>query len=75
MPKPVLSATKAGRKSGKRFANQVHYRRPTGRWVDAMVVGGSGTSLNLRLVGYPQATRELTGIAKMTSRTQVNVWR
>lgn len=74
MPKPNPPASKTGRRAASRFPNTVTYRAANGHTFEAKIVGGSGTSLNLRVPQYPVASRELTGIAKRTSRTQTNVW-
>ena len=68
-----LSVTKAagGNPSGHRTVN---YTDARGRTRLAKVVGGSGTTLNLRIPQYPQANRALTGITKRTAVNQTNVW-
>lgn len=52
----------------------VIYHNVDGGTMDAVVEGGSGTSLNLYVPGLPKAYRHKTGVAKATVRTQTNVW-
>jgi hypothetical protein len=50
------------------------YRNVDGTMMDAVVEGGSGTSLDLFVPLLPVASRHKTGVAKMTARTQTDVW-
>lgn len=52
----------------------VMYRNVDGGTMDAVVTGGSGTSLNLYVPHLPKANQNKTGIAKATARNQTNVW-
>lgn len=74
MPRVALSAAKAHRKEGSRYANTVTYRNAKGGTVEAKVVGGSGDTLDLRLPHHPPANRELEDIPRRTNLTQTNVW-
>lgn len=59
------------RSSGR---STVMYRNVDGTMMDAVVEGGTGTSLDLFVPQLPVASRHKTGIAKMTDRTQTDVW-
>ena len=52
----------------------VQYRNVDGFTMDAVVEGGTGTSLNLWVPHLPVANRHKTGIAKATGLKQTNVW-
>lgn len=52
----------------------VSYRHTDGTFHDAIVTGGTGASLNLRVPSLPKVARDKTGVAKMTARNQTNVW-
>jgi hypothetical protein len=64
-PKP------APRSSGRQA---VSYRHVDGSVMDAVVEGGTGTSLNLWVPHLPKANQHKTGVAKRTARAQTNVW-
>lgn len=52
----------------------VNYVDEKGRTRDAVVTGGTGDSLNLRIAGGGGASVVLTGVAKRTAINQTNVW-
>lgn len=52
----------------------VRYRDAKGKTFDAVVVGGSGTSLDLHIRAGAGTTRRLTSIAKATTPKQTNRW-
>jgi hypothetical protein len=52
----------------------VRYRNAKGKTRDAVVTGGTGTSLNLVVPAGGGGTLRLTGIAKATGVKQTNVW-
>lgn len=64
-PKPTT-------RSGGRWT--VNYRHVDGTMMDAIVTGGIGTSLDLRVPSLPQAARNKTAVPKMTASNQTNVW-
>ncbi len=59
------------RSSGR---STVQYRNVDGTRMNAVVTGGTGSSLDLFVPQLPKASQYKTGIAKMTVRTQTNVW-
>ncbi len=67
-PNPYPGRKRTG---GRETVNYVHV---DGSEMDAVVTGGTGTSLNLFVPVLPKAVRRKTGIAKRTARTQTNVW-
>lgn len=72
MPKVNPSATKAGGIAGGR--RSVQYVDIKGRTHDAIVTGGSGANLDLRVPHLPAASRLKTAVAKRTTLAQTNVW-
>lgn len=65
-----LSAAKAARRQHR----TVNYVNVKGSTVTALVVGGSGATLDLRVPHIGAGNREKTNIAKRTAMTQTNVW-
>lgn len=59
------------RSSGRRTVN---YRHIDGTMMDAIVTGGTGDSLNLKVPSLPKSAQYKTGVAKMTSPKQTNRW-
>lgn len=52
----------------------VMYRNIDGAMMDAVVEGGTGTSLDIFVPHLPKANQHKTGVAKATARTQTDVW-
>jgi hypothetical protein len=52
----------------------VTYVNIKGRPVDAVVVGGTGTALNLFIPTMPKASQRPTAVPKRTSLVQTGVW-
>ena len=69
MPRSNSTAARIGR-----VRPTVSYVLPRGRPVDAVVTGGSGTTLNLRVPSLKGAERIKTGVAKRTALNQTDVW-
>lgn len=52
----------------------VNYRHIDGTTMDAIVLGGTGTALDLKVPSLPKAAQYKTAVAKMTGAKQTNVW-